>query len=341
VVLMRSEVTAAVLEDRLRPRIRDTARVLWTIYASLFVANAIALALAGLPAFDAVCHALTTVSTGGFSTSDLSFAGFSPAAQWICIAFMFLGATSFLLHGKAVSGDLLAYAKSEEFRAYVLILLVSTLLVTAVVMATAGPVVESPVPSLAPETHDEAAFGTALRDAAFQVTSIMTSTGFASADYDAWPDAARFLLIVLMLVGSCSGSTAGGLKVFRVLLVIRTIGRQLRLLLSPARVVNVRYGDATVPRDTLLAASTLMLLALFLVVLGALALTLMGLGLAESLSGAISCLTCVGPAFGELGPTGNYADVPALGKVVLSALMLMGRLEVYAVLVLFAMIGRK
>lgn len=341
VVLMRSEVTASVVEERLRPRIRDTARVLWMIYAGLFVANVVCLLLCDLSMFDAICHALTTVSTGGFSTKDISFAEFSPTAQWVCILFMFLGATSFLLHGKAVTGDVKAYAKSEEFRAYVLVLAFATALVTIVVMRNAEPVVGTTTRTLSPSLHDEIHFATALRDAAFQVTSIMTSTGYASTDYNGWPDATRFLLVGLMFVGSCSGSTAGGVKLFRVLIVLRTIVRQLRLILSPARVINVRYGNSVIPRDALLAAATLVLVSLLIVVVSALALSLMGLAMEEAVSGAVSCLGCVGPAFGELGPTGNFAGVPAAGKVLFSILMLMGRLEIYAVLVLGAMIGRR
>ena len=343
VLLFRSEVTASVLEDRLRPRIKETARILWNIYAALCVLEFLALLGCGLPAFDAVCHALTTVSTGGFSTQNLSFAAYGAPAQWVAIVFMFLGATSFVLHGKALQGDLRGYWRSSEFRLYVVILLVAIAFLTVLVMVTAAPLPTdaSPAPrSLDPALHDEDHFSTALRDAAFQVTSIMSSTGFASTDYDQWHDAGRFLLIVLMLIGGCSGSTAGGVKVFRILLVFRTILAQIATLLSPSRIVTVRFSGQAVPRDALLAATALVLLFLLLSIFGAIALMICGVQFEEAVSGTVACLTCVGPALGDLGPTGNFSGLPDAAKVILSLLMLMGRLELYAVLALAATLRR-
>ena len=336
VVLFRSEVTSSVLEDRLRPRIIETARILWMIYVGLTAANLVALLLCGVPLFDAVCYALTTVATGGFGTRDLSLAAFSPAAQWVTIVFMFLGGTSFLLHGRALQGDVKSYLRSDEFRLYVGLLVVATATITAVLMSTAQPVLGTGDPSLDPAYHDTGSLSVALRDAAFQVTAIMTSAGHASADYDRWPDAARFLIVLLMLIGGCAGSTAGGAKVFRFLLVFRAIGRQMIMLLSPSRVVSVRVDGNAVPRDVLLAVSSLLLLFGLIGAAGTLVLLFLGVPLEEALSGTIACLFCIGPALGDVGPAGNYGGLPAAAKLVLSVLMLMGRLELYAVLVLLA-----
>lgn len=344
VLLFRSEVSTSILQERLRPRIKETARILWMIYCGLCVLEFVALLVCGVPAFDSVCHSLATISTGGFSTQDISLAAYSPAAQWIVTLFMFLGATSFVLHGRALSGDLKAYLRSEEFRLFVAILTVAITLLTLIVMFTAAPIPPESIsgpPSLDPATHDEAHFATAVRDSAFQVMSIMTSTGFASTDYDRWPDSARFLLILLMFIGGCAGSTAGGVKVFRLLLIFRTIASQIVTMISPSRIVTVRYGGDSVPRHALIAATVLLLLFLVLSVFGALALMLMGVHFEEALSGTVACLTCVGPALGDFGPTGNYAEVPAAGKVILAVLMLMGRLELYAVLVLLGSVRRR
>ena len=342
VVLFRSEVAAKVSDDRLRPRIMQTARVLWMIYVGLCLAQTVALALCGLSVFDALCHAMATVSTGGFSTRNLSFAAFSPAAQWVAIVFMFLGGTSFVLHGKALLGDVGAYLRSEEFRVYVGVLLFAIVALTAIVMVTAPPDTPDPrTTTLDPAAHNEQHFTVALRDAAFQATSIMTSTGFASADYDRWADPARFLLVLLMLVGGCAGSTAGGAKVFRLLLIFRAIRRHVVMLIHPSRVVTVRYDGGAVPSDVLLAASTLVLLFILLAVTGSFALMLLGVPFAEAVSGTVACLTCVGPALGDLGPTGNFSGLPDAAKGVLALLMLMGRLELYAVLVLLRMMRRE
>ncbi|MBI4879515.1 MAG: TrkH family potassium uptake protein [Planctomycetes bacterium] len=336
VVLLRSEVAPALLEERLRPRIQDTAKVLWYVYAGLCLAECGALLCCGVPFFDALCHSMATISTGGFSTRDQSLGAFSPAAQWVVIAFMFIGGASFLLHAKAVQGDGRAYLRSDEFRLYAGILLVATALTTIATMAThePGAAATAGVSPLDPASHDYGSFLTALRHAAFQVTSIMTTTGFVTADYERWPDFVRLLLVALMFIGGCSASTAGGVKVFRYLLILRSARRQVATLLSPNRIVAVRLGGSNVPAETLLAAA--MTFALFVLITGvsALVLLLLGVPLIEAASGTAACICCVGPALGVLGPAGNYADLPAVGKLLLSLVMLMGRLEIYAILVL-------
>jgi len=327
VVLFRSEVASKVLEDRLRPRIQDTAKLLWYIYAGLSLAAFLALMLCGMSVFDAACHAMTSVSTGGFSTNDQSLGGYGAGAQWVVILFMFLGGTSFLLHGKAMRGDLKAYWRNEEFALYMCILLAAVGLMVILLMSTAAPVAPGAEP---------AGFWTSVRDSAFQVTSIMTCCGYASADYDRWPDAGRFLLVVLMLIGACSGSTAGGVKVFRFLLVFRAIGRQLSMLISPSRIVTVRFCAIPVPADALLAACMLLILFVLTTIFGGLVLMLLGVPMLEAVTGTLTCLSCCGPGLGSVGPAGNFSEIPSLGKLVLSLVMLMGRLEFYAVLVLFA-----
>lgn len=320
VVLFKSEVARSVIAERLKPRIADTAKWLWCVYLGLVAAETLALLACGLDLFDAVCHAFTTLSTGGFSTRDGSLAAFGPAAQWTVVVFMFLGGVSFLVHGRAAFGDLGAYRRSDEVKAYSLIVVAASVVATLVLDAGRGaerPILED------------------LRHAAFQVVSIMTTTGYASEDFDAWDDLLRFLLVLLMVVGGCSGSTAGGAKVFRLVLVFRALGREIQRLLFPSRVLAVRLDGEAVDEAAVRAAALLVLLFLLTAAAGSIVLLGLGVGLLEAVSGSFACVGCVGPALGSVGPTGNYADIPSGGKIVLSVLMLMGRLEIYSVLVLF------
>lgn len=338
VVLLRSEVSASVLEDRLRPRIRDTAKILWIVYTALCGIQFLLMWLCGVPAFDSLCHAFTTLSTGGFSTDDLSVGAWGPAVQWIVTVFMFLGGTSFVLHGKLLRGELRGgYLKNEEFLLYLGIVVVSVLVTAALLYTTVWP-----LPSLHPHPLDPAIQDmgvlASLRHAAFQVLSVMTTTGFATSDFDRWPDAARYLLVILMCVGSCSGSTAGGIKVFRILLLSRAFLRQLVLLLHPNRVLTLRMGNSSVPEDALRAAAILFIAFVVTTAGGAFVLLLLGVPMEEALTGTIACIMCIGPALGDVGPTGNYAAIPAFGKLTLSVLMLVGRLELYSVMVLLGLL---
>lgn len=343
VVLFRSEVQSSLFEDRIRPRIQETAMALLLIYSGLVVAQTVLLwATAGMSLFDAAFHACATVSTGGFSTRDTSLAAFSPAAQWITALFMLLGATSFLLHGRALKGDFKAYLRSEEFRAFVVLVLTAIVIVT--ILVHGRPVAGEPG-SGEPHVLDPALrprdLASSIRDAVFQVVTCVTCTGFATADFERWPDACRFLLVMLMIVGGCTGSTSGGVKVSRVVVFVRTVGRELQQLLRPSRVVTVRFGQNAMPPDALIAVGTLILLYLFVVGIGAFLLTLLRVPATESLTGAIAAMGGVGPGLGSIGPAGNYADLAAGAKLVLCGLMLTGRLEIYAVLALFALLRRR
>lgn len=343
VVLFRSEAQSSVFEDRIRPRIKETAIALLVIYSGLVLLQAALLwAFGGMTAFEGFVHACATLSTGGFSTRDASMAAFPPAAQWITCLFMFLGATSFLLHGRALKGDGGAYLRSEEFRAFAL-LVVGAIVLTAFLVhgrPVAGPADIGEIHALDPALRS-GDWSTSIRDAAFQVLTCMTCTGFATANFDCWPDAARFLLVALMLVGGCTGSTAGGIKVSRMVVLVRIVGRELQQLLRPSRIVTVRFGQNVVPSDALISVATLVALYLGIVAIGAFLLTLLEVPLIESASGSIAAMGCVGPGLGSIGPAGNYADVGAGAKLVLCGLMLTGRLEIYAVLALFALLRRR
>ncbi|MCC7171328.1 MAG: TrkH family potassium uptake protein [Planctomycetes bacterium] len=343
VVLFRSEAQSSVFEDRIRPRIKETAIALLVIYSGLVLLQAALLwAFGGMTAFEGFVHACATLSTGGFSTRDASMAAFPATAQWITCVFMFLGATSFLLHGRALKGDGVAYLRSEEFRAFALLVVGAVVLMAILVhgrpVTGADGIGEIHVLDPSQRSGD---WSTSIRDAAFQVLTCVTCTGFATANFDRWPDAARFLLVALMLIGGCTGSTAGGIKVSRMVVFVRTVGRELQQLLRPSRIVTVRFGQNVVPSDALISVATLVALYLGIVAIGAFLLTLMEVPLIESASGSIAAMGCVGPGLGSIGPAGNYADVGAGAKLVLCGLMLTGRLEIYAVLALFALLRRR
>lgn len=343
VVLFRSEVQSSLFEDRIRPRIQETAMALLLIYSGLVVMQAALLwTIGGMSLFDATFHACATVSTGGFSTRDSSLAAFSPAAQWVTMLFMFLGATSFLLHGRALKGEFRAYVRSEEFRAYCVLIASAILIVLLVVhhRPVTGPM-DGGEPHVLDPSQRPGDWGTSLRDSMFQVLTCATCTGFATSDFERWPDACRFLLVLLMIVGGCTGSTSGGVKVSRIVVFVRTVGRELQQLLRPSRVVTVRFGQNAMPPDALIAVGTLILLYVSVVGVGAFALTLLRVPATESLTGAIAAMGGVGPGLGSVGPAGNYADLAAGAKLVLCGLMLTGRLEIYAVLALFALLRRR
>ncbi|MCI0339646.1 MAG: TrkH family potassium uptake protein [Planctomycetales bacterium] len=323
--LVRAEFTG--YGERLRPRIVETARLLWVTYLALTALLVLLLLAGGLGGTDAVCHAFSAISTGGFGTKLDSAAGFSPYVQWVLVLFMFLGGTNF-----AVLYALLAQRRPRrltgdpEFRLYAAIVLVSTAAL-ALALLLADPARHKPLQGLSVPG--------AVRHAAFQVVSVVTTTGFASSDFALWPVAAQVLLFGLLFVGGCVGSTSGSIKVIRILLAAKVAAREMWHLLSPRAVLPVRLGEETVDRDTVTAVLGYMLLFLALFAAGAvLVAALGGVTAWEALAASASCLANVGPAFGDLGPMNCYAGLPILSKWVLSAEMLLGRLEIYSVLLL-------
>jgi trk system potassium uptake protein TrkH len=303
--------------DRLTPRIQDTARLLWGVYLLLTVAGVALLWLGEMGFFDAVCHTLAAVATGGFSTRNASMAAFGTYSQVVTIVLMVLGGASFALHYHALCGRVHSYWRSDEFRFY----LAMMLSMTGVVFLCNGAVYDSALLNL--------------RDSAFTVSSVVTTTGFATADYEHWPHLSQAVLFAAMFVGSCAGSTAGGLKVVRLVLLLKHALLQLVRLIHPRQVTVLKLDRRPVPADIMqdVLGFTVLFLGVFLV--ATLLLTAAGLDLVTASSGAIACLGTIGPGLGDVGPFDNYAGLPAFAKVVLSLTMLLGRLEVSTVLVLF------
>ena len=308
------------IKDRLTPRIQDTARLLWMVYVLLTVAEAMLLRLGGMSWFDAVCHSFATLATGGFSTRTASIHAFNSAyIETIIIIFMFLAGANFALHYRvAMSGQLKSYARNPEFRFYFFLWLGTGLLVTALLMR-----------------HGIAHGVEALRAGFFQVTSILTTTGFATHDFDRWSGGTKLILLLLMFIGGCAGSTGGGMKVMRIIVVLKVVAREIRLFVRPQSVIRVRLGQEHLEDDVVSNIVAFVLIYALIFAAGALVMCAFVPDLMTAVSATAATLGNIGPGFSWVGPTTNYAAVPDVGKLVLSVLMLVGRLELYTFLVLF------
>jgi len=307
--------------DRLTSRISETARLLWGVYVLITGLEVAALMLiGGMGPFDAVCHAFTTMATGGFSTLDTSVGGFaSPAVEWIITVFMFLAGANFSLHYLALRGRWRVYGRDDEFRFYGLVVLGTTAIVAAALFL--GRVVDGVEPTL--------------RAAAFQVVSIVTTTGYGTADYVLWPPVTHIILLLLMALGGCAGSTGGGIKMMRVLLLLKHAHVEVKKLLHPRAVYTVFFNERAV--SPALATNVLGFFLLFMIVFvsGTVLLTVAGRDIVTAVGAVAATLGNIGPGLGEVGPTCNFAFMSAFEKWVLVLLMLIGRLELYTVLVLF------
>jgi trk system potassium uptake protein TrkH len=295
--------------------------VLWEVYVLLVALNVLLLVLGGMSLFDALCNAFGTVATGGFSVRNGGIGDHrSPWGEWVTTAFMFLGGTNFALHYALLHGRWRRVAYDREFQVYVGILLAAITLL-AVLAATAGPGLGGVEPTV--------------RTCAFQAVSIMTCTGFATADFDGWHTGARALLVLLMFVGGCAGSTAGSIKVIRHVLLAKLGLRELRQLVSPHEVIHVKLGDQTVDRDVLTNVLVFVVLYLATFGLGTIYVSLFGLDLETAATSVAACLGNVGPGLAKVGPMANYGWIPEPGIWFLSLCMLLGRLELFGVLILF------
>lgn len=323
-------------EDKLTPRVRHTAIALWALYVGLTVLQVIALWLADMPLFDAVCNSLTTVAAGGFSPHPQSIGGYAnPAAEWIFVVFIFLAGANYSLQYRALRGRPLTLLKDEEFRWYTAIVVVSTLLLTYFLLPFArDPSQEylAAESSLGVLTLAEPL--TVLRQAAFQVLTIVTTAGFATDDFNLWNDQSRVILLALMFIGGSAGSAAGGPKVVRILLIAKYAAMELFRVLHPQAVKPVRFNGKVVPGKVLRAIVAFLLLYLTIYLGSVVFLAFMGADLMVAITASIATLGNIGPGYGFVGPMGTYAGLPTASKVLLFLNMWVGRLEVMTVLVL-------
>lgn len=304
-------------DEKLTPQIRKTAIALWTVYTALTLAEFVALILTGMPVFDSACHALTTLAAGGFSPHALSIAGYeNPAAEWVITGFMFLAGANFALHYRFLRGERRAFLHDEEFRAYAGIVVVSVILLTLFLRPQVPGLLDS------------------VRMGAFQSLSILTTTGFASVDFQLWNDQAKMVLLALMFIGGCAGSASGGPKVVRQVLIARYTLTELRRTLHPRGVLPVKLGGRVVPDEVMRAVLVFFLFYLLVFAVCTMIVSALGADLLTAITASIACLGNIGPGFNAVGPMANFADLHPLSKVVLTAAMWIGRLEVLTVLAL-------
>jgi len=319
VQMFKAEVPGPV-SDKLRPRVKETAKILWAVYVGFTAIETFLLGLAGMTWFDAVCHAFTTMPTGGFSTLNASIAGWeSSSIHYIIIFFMFVAGVNFSLHFKAMTGNLKVYSKDSEFKIYIGVIIMVTLGIFLIISIDNGGF-----------SHIK------FRDSLFQTVSIITTTGYGTYDYEKWSYLVQFTLLSLMFLGAMGGSTGGGIKVIRVFLIIKHGLMETRRLLHARAIIPIRIGsryiDESIIRNTL--GFFLFYIAFFALTAGA--LTAMGIDITSAIGAAASAVGNIGPALGSFGPTDNYALLPDLGKWILSFAMLLGRLEIFTILILFS-----
>jgi trk system potassium uptake protein TrkH len=313
--LLKREMPGPSVE-KVRPRVAATARRMWAIYVGLTAAEWLALRLAGMGGFDALCHAFTTIATGGFSTRDASVGGFaSPAIEWIVMFFMLCGGVNFVLHYRVLTGRALDAARDSELRFFGFVIATGTLVVAASLWSEGAPAEPT------------------VRAAAFQVISIGSNTGYTSADYELWPGLAQLVLIHFMILGGMAGSTSGGIKTMRALLVLRSLGSALSHL-GHARAVPrpILYDKRPVSNQALAGVFAFLALYLLIASLAAAWIAAAGYDLGTAISCALSALGNVSPALGEAGPSDNYAHFPVPVKLALALCMIAGRLELFTLL---------
>jgi trk system potassium uptake protein TrkH len=316
--LMKSEMPGPTFE-MLKPRIRQTAMSLWKVYLLFSVAQVICLCLLQMSFFDSICHMFATMGTGGFSTKNASVAAFaSPAIDMVITLFMFLAGMNFVIHYYVLRGNFKKPFTDSEFQFYCGLITVSFFIITADLVIQ----------------HQEELLRSS-QYAIFQILSIVSTTGFATADFDAWPQLSKGFLFLLMFVGGCAGSTGGGLKQVRLMLLFKKAKQAILQHIFPKAIVSVKLNKRPIPESILHGVSSFLLLYLVIFSFGTLILLAFNLDFVTATSAVVACLSNVGPGFGEVGPMLNYAFLPAALKYVLAVLMIIGRLEIFTVLVLF------
>lgn len=306
--------------DKLQPRIKETARRLWIIYVFLTFVEILLLMMGGMSVYDAVNHSFTTMATGGFSTYNSSAANFSPFIQYVLIVFMFLAGTNFTLTYYAFHGKLKRFWQDEEFQWYLRLVIAVTAVLTLAVYLSGWA---------------NGDFEKVFRDVLFQIVSIITTTGFVSADYTLWPPVAVMAIFLLMFVGASAGSTAGGVKIVRHIILIKNAILGLKRQLHPKAIIPVRMNGHTVSESVVYNVLAFLMLYLLIYALGVLVLSALGIDFMTSLGAVATSLGNIGPGLGLVGPVNNFAHFSSEIKWILSLYMLIGRLELFTVIMLF------
>lgn len=318
-----SSESSGPTKDKIHPKIQETAKRLFLIYLILTALETVLLRIGGMGWFDALCHSFTTIATGGFSTKQASIAYWSsPYIQYVIILFMVLSGINFSLYYYGFQLRFSKFFKNEEMRYFLILLFISTLIISISLLNFS-------------EHLSWNAVETAWRDALFTTSSLMTTTGYATADYILWAPFTWFILLLIMLTGASAGSTSGGIKMIRIVIATKACFYEVRRLIYPQAIMPVRYNNVLVSNVILEKVLSFVFLYIFIAVIGAIALIGTGMGLKESIGGIVTCLGGVGPGLGSVGPSSNFAAIPEASKWILSAAMLAGRLELYTFLLLF------
>lgn len=314
--ILKAESTGPT-PGKLVPKIAETARILYIIYILLTGLEIIFLKIGGMPLFDAVTHTFATVGTGGFSTKNKSIAAYNmPSIEWVIMIFTFLAGVNFSLYYDVLMGKFKSLFKDREFQFYCTVIGIAIILITINITDSWGNILLS------------------FRQAAFQVVTIITSTGFATLDYSIWPAFSKMILFILMFFGGCAGSTSGGIKILRVMLVFKYIKREFYKLIHPNSVISIRIGGQTIPENVV--QNVIAFVLLYFLIFAGLSLILLtqDMDLISSTSAVVASLSNIGPGFGSVGPAMNYAGLTTFTKILLSFTMILGRLEIYTVLIL-------
>lgn len=307
--------------DKLTPRVQETAKLLWVVYVAFTAAEFLLLWVhPSMDWFEAINHAFATLATGGFSTKNGSIASFESAyIDWVIIFFMFLAGINFAMHFRLFKGDTEAFFNNRETRFYTLIIGIGVVVISGSLwLADNYDILE------------------ALRYGAFQVLAIVTTTGFGTDDYELWNSLGAFFLFLLFFTGGCAGSTGGGIKMMRWMVLIRNTGREIKQIVHPKAILPVRIGDQTISQNIQRTVLSFFILYIFIFATGALIISLFGYDIMSSIGASIAAIGNIGPGWGDFGPTDNFAGLPYTAKWVLIMLMMVGRLEIFTVLIIFS-----
>lgn len=318
VQLFKAEVPGPI-KDKISPRISKTAKILWLIYLLFTVVQIVLLMIGGLSFFDAMCITFATMATGGFAPLNASIAGYPSAyIQYVIVIFMFIAGTNFSLHYWAIKGNPIRYFKNAEFIFFGAVVLCAFAVITCIRLLYGANFSED-----------------LLRSTIFQTVSIITTTGFVTQDYEIWPFATQFILLILMFFGGCAGSTGGGIKIIRIHALFKYLASEMKRLFYPRGVFPVKIQNTLIPENTVSNIIAFILLYLLLFASGVFAMTILGENIDTAIGSVAATLGNVGPGIGNVGPVENYSNISTTGKWILSFLMMAGRLEIYTVLVLF------
>ena len=307
--------------DKLTPRVQETAKLLWGVYVAFTVAEFLLLWVhPSMDWFEAINHAFATMATGGFSTKNGSIASFNSAyIDWVIILFMFLAGVNFAMHFRLFKGDTESFFSNREIRFYTLVIAVGTIIISGSLWL-----------------KDNYEILEALRSGAFQVIAIVTTTGFGTDDYELWNTIGAFFLFLLFFTGGCAGSTGGGIKMIRWMILIRNTGREIKQIVHPKAILPVRIGDQAISQNIQRTVLSFFILYIFIFATGAFIISLFGYDIMSSIGASIAAIGNIGPGWGDFGPTDNFAGLPYLAKWVLIMLMMVGRLEIFTVLIIFS-----